>query len=213
MRRFERCRWRWLFPRRGRGWLVLLRLRVPGADQAGLVGKHHRLYPISQAELGQDSTHMGLDRALADEEGGADLGVGQPLCEESEYFLFALGERLELLVARCARDRRLIRLRRDKAPAMDRTDLHAVPLVHHGVARGRCSRRLQIRSFQEVYPATTSGPSMNGPSLTLPALMFMAMERGVNAQAAVMVAENASSSAWASHVAMSEDVSALSPGT
>jgi hypothetical protein len=39
------------------------------------------------------------------------------------------------------------------------------------------------------------------------------MDRGVNAQAAVITADDDISSAWASHVAMSSDVSAVSPGS
>ena len=59
----------------------------------------------------------------------------------------------------------------------------------------------------------TSGPSMKGPGATPLAVTLAAMARGVKAQAAVMVAEDASASAWASQVAMSSEVWALRPGS
>ena len=101
---------------------------------------------------------------------------------------------------------------RDKAPAVHRPDLDAAPLVHHRVGRGRGNRRLQIRSFEEVHACDGVSAVDERPLVTPLALTLLAMNRGVNAQAAVMAAEDASSSAWASHVAMSSHVSALWPG-
>lgn len=54
---------------------------------------------------------------------------------------------------------------------------------------------------------------MNGPSVTPLSLTLQAMDRGVNAHAAVMAADEDISSAWSSHTAMSSDVSALSTGS
>jgi hypothetical protein len=38
----------------------------PHPDQAGFVGKDHRLHPIAQSELGEGSLDVGADRGLLD---------------------------------------------------------------------------------------------------------------------------------------------------
>jgi hypothetical protein len=38
----------------------------PGRDETVLIGENHGLHPIAQAELGQHSGHMSLDRGLGD---------------------------------------------------------------------------------------------------------------------------------------------------
>src|SRR3954454_5353179 len=58
-------------------------------------------------ELGEDLAQVILDRARADEQPRADLGVGQPRAREARDLLFALGEPVAQL--RLARARRLAR--------------------------------------------------------------------------------------------------------
>ena len=48
-----------------------------GGDQAGLVGEHHRLGAVAQAELGEHPRHVRLHRVLAHHQAAGDLGVGQ----------------------------------------------------------------------------------------------------------------------------------------
>src|ERR1700733_10639257 len=47
-----------------------------GGDEAGLVGEHHRLDAVTEAELGQDPADVHLDRSLGQVEVGGDLAVG-----------------------------------------------------------------------------------------------------------------------------------------
>ena len=54
-----------------------LRLAGAGTDQPGLVGHHHRLYPVAAAQLHQDAAHMGLHGGFAEEEVPGDLPVGR----------------------------------------------------------------------------------------------------------------------------------------
>jgi hypothetical protein len=64
-------------PRRMGIWCVL-GLRIPlaaGAGDAGVVRENDGLNTITQAELHKKTGDMGLDRGLADNERGGDLGV------------------------------------------------------------------------------------------------------------------------------------------
>src|SRR3954453_6652 len=47
-------------------------------QQAALDGDHHRARPVVDAELGEDSQQVRLDRRLTDEQFPPDLGVRQP---------------------------------------------------------------------------------------------------------------------------------------
>jgi uncharacterized membrane protein YczE len=59
----------WLLP------LAIVEL-AGSADEARPVRRHHGLQPVPDAKLHEDPRHVGLDRALADEEDLADLCVG-----------------------------------------------------------------------------------------------------------------------------------------
>ena len=51
---------------------------VAGADEPGLVGEDHGLGAVAQPELEEDAADVGLDRRLAHDQRGGDLGVGSP---------------------------------------------------------------------------------------------------------------------------------------
>src|SRR5215216_3214485 len=55
-------------------------------DQAGFVGRDHRLRPVAQAELAQDPADVVLVRLLPARETLCDLAVGQPLGHETEHW-------------------------------------------------------------------------------------------------------------------------------
>jgi hypothetical protein len=59
-------------------------LGLAGAHDASLVGEHDRLDPVSHAELGEYSGHVGLDGGLADDEMIGDFTVGQAAGDEAE---------------------------------------------------------------------------------------------------------------------------------
>ena len=82
-------------PPTGRPTTRLTAIRRRGADQPGLVGKHHRLNPISQIQLGEDMRDMGLDRVLGNEQTSGDLGVGEPACHHREHLGLLGGELAE----------------------------------------------------------------------------------------------------------------------
>ena len=48
---------------------------APGPHEPGLVGRDDGLRPVSEAQLAQDTGHMGLHGVLADDELAGDLGV------------------------------------------------------------------------------------------------------------------------------------------
>src|SRR5205809_1424800 len=57
---------------------------VAGADDPRLVGEHHRLDAVAQAELAQDPGDVALDRRLAEEELPRDLRVGHAARDEAQ---------------------------------------------------------------------------------------------------------------------------------
>src|SRR4051794_26630459 len=79
---------------RGLGLLVgavrrLLRGSLPRPHESRLVGPHHRLHPIAQAELAKDAGDMGLHGRFADVELTCDLGVRSPLGEPEQRVALA----------------------------------------------------------------------------------------------------------------------------
>ena len=61
-----------------------------------LVGVDDGLGAVAELELLQDAGDVGLDGAIADDEPGGNLGVGESAGEELEHLKFAGGELLEL---------------------------------------------------------------------------------------------------------------------
>ena len=60
-----------------------------------LVGEHHGLDTVAEAELGEQAGDMRFDRGLCDEERGRDLGVRQPGGEQPEYLDLSRGQQGE----------------------------------------------------------------------------------------------------------------------
>jgi hypothetical protein len=50
---------------------------VVDADQAALVPEDHRLYPVAETELGEDTAEMCFDGALGQKQRGGDLDIRQ----------------------------------------------------------------------------------------------------------------------------------------
>ena len=62
------------------------------------VGAHDKtckLDPRRDADLQEDVAQMGLDRLLAQEQLGGDLGIGSAVDDESRYLDLALGQRVD----------------------------------------------------------------------------------------------------------------------
>jgi hypothetical protein len=64
----------------------------PRAGQAGLVGQHDRLDPVTELELGQYPADMGLDRRLAEGQFGGEFGVAQAPGEQPKHLKLARGQ-------------------------------------------------------------------------------------------------------------------------
>ena len=65
-------------------------------EEPGLVGEHHGLHTVAEAELLEDVGDVRLHRGLADVELGADLRVGQPAGDQAEHLHLALGQLVEV---------------------------------------------------------------------------------------------------------------------
>ena len=61
-------------------------------DDAGLVGKHHRLHAVADAELHQEPADVGLGGGLADEHRGCDLLVAQTSRQQEQGLVLTLGQ-------------------------------------------------------------------------------------------------------------------------
>ena len=68
-----------------------------GHGDAGLVGEHDRLHAVAQPELHQHARDVRLDRRLAHDQLGRDLGVRQPARDELEHLELARGQLVEAL--------------------------------------------------------------------------------------------------------------------
>ncbi len=64
----------------------------PGCTRPWSKGEHDGGGPVPHAELGEDVADVGLDRALADVELVADLGVGRPRADQLEDAPLPFGE-------------------------------------------------------------------------------------------------------------------------
>ena len=62
------------------------------AHESAFVGEHHRLGAVAQPELGEDAGDVRLDRRVADDQLGGDLGVGEPARQLDEHLGLARGE-------------------------------------------------------------------------------------------------------------------------
>ena len=93
--------------------LAVSRLR-PGAarprpaEEPVFVGEDDRLNPVTQAELGEQAGHVGLDGGWLDDELGGDLGVGQAARQQAQHVVLAGGQpgqgrRLDEAAGRTAR--------------------------------------------------------------------------------------------------------------
>ncbi len=71
-----------------RGLTTPCRLR----DQPGLVGEHGELHPVPQRELGQQPRHVRLHGRLAEEQLGADRGVGHAAGDQAEHVELTLAQ-------------------------------------------------------------------------------------------------------------------------
>jgi len=69
--------------------------RAAGGHQAAVEGDDDGGGPVAQVEFGEDVVHVCLDRALAEDEPGCDLGVGQALPDEGEDVSLAWRECVE----------------------------------------------------------------------------------------------------------------------
>ena len=78
-------------PHRARGRYVGLRPWA-GVDDPVVVGEDDRGGPVADSELGEDRADVALDRRLADEQGGGDLGVRRPACHVPQDVVLPLGE-------------------------------------------------------------------------------------------------------------------------
>ena len=65
------------------------------AHEPALVREHDRLHAVAQAELAEDAGDVRLDRVLADDELGCDLGVRESPGEQPEHLELAGGELVE----------------------------------------------------------------------------------------------------------------------
>ena len=63
-----------------------------GLGEARLVGEHHGLDAVAQAQLHQHARDVGLDRRLGHDQLGGDLRVGEPARDQAEDLLLALGQ-------------------------------------------------------------------------------------------------------------------------
>jgi hypothetical protein len=59
--------------------------RTGRVEESGLVGQHDRLRTVAQPELLQQASDVRLDGRVADEELGADLGVGESARDQAEH--------------------------------------------------------------------------------------------------------------------------------
>jgi hypothetical protein len=64
-------------------------------DESAFVGDYHRLDPVPELQLGQDAGHVCLDGRFAQEQRGADLGVGAAVRDPGENLQFSWGERVQ----------------------------------------------------------------------------------------------------------------------
>src|SRR5262245_37442429 len=71
---------------------ALLRIGLTRLHQPDLVGEDDRLHPVARSELVEDVADMGLDRALAQEQGPRDLGVGPPTRDQPQDLPLAVGQ-------------------------------------------------------------------------------------------------------------------------
>ena len=71
-----------------------------GVYQSGLVGEYDGLYPVAEAQLGEDPAEVAFDGGLADVEGGGDLAVGHSLGDVDQDLPFAAGQLVQRGAAR-----------------------------------------------------------------------------------------------------------------
>lgn len=64
-------------------------------DQPGLIGENDSLRSITQIELHENATDVGLHGLLCEEHVLRDLSVGQPVCDESEDLGLTYGQRVD----------------------------------------------------------------------------------------------------------------------
>jgi hypothetical protein len=57
-------------------------------DESAFVGEYHGLDPVPELQLGQDAGHVRLDGRFAQEQRGADLGVGAAVRDQGENLQF-----------------------------------------------------------------------------------------------------------------------------
>jgi hypothetical protein len=62
-----------------------------GRHQPALVGEHHGLDAVAQAELHQDASDMASDRRFLDDELYGDLAVREPTRDLQQYLALAQG--------------------------------------------------------------------------------------------------------------------------
>lgn len=60
----------------------------PWPDETCLIREHRGLDPVAERELGQDAGHVRLDGRFAQEQRGADLGVGAAVRDQGENLQF-----------------------------------------------------------------------------------------------------------------------------
>src|SRR6185437_15093288 len=73
------------------GWTTLLPATLT-ADQPRLVRDDDELRTLTRAQLHHGVADVGTSGRRADEQGGADLVVAQPLPDQRQYFALALGQ-------------------------------------------------------------------------------------------------------------------------
>src|SRR6185503_1190623 len=64
------------------------------SDQAKLASAQRRLGPVARADFLQQAGHVIFDRALAETELLTNLAIAQAVCQQPQYFCFALSQRL-----------------------------------------------------------------------------------------------------------------------
>ena len=70
-------------------------VRVARHHEAGLVRVHDGLDAVAEVELGQDPSHVRLDRGLGQEVPVRDFGVGKSLRHCPQHLVFARGQILQ----------------------------------------------------------------------------------------------------------------------
>src|SRR5258705_572489 len=66
------------------------------ADQAGLVGEDHGLYPVPEVQLGEQVTHVGLHGGFTHPQFLGDLGVRLAPGDLYQYLALTVGERRQI---------------------------------------------------------------------------------------------------------------------